>query len=137
HEEPAEAVDRAEQDQEVAGLQTGRPVTERDRRDQQREPAQPEREQELVHELAAVRVRRPQRRHDRLAGEDHHVPHLLEQVLGRQERPVCYRADHGPDREVSPKATMDPFPYCCGAGGGGGPTPTATYTAPPTVAMPP
>src|SRR6059036_2747087 len=60
-----------------------RPVAERDRRHEQWEPAQPEREQELLYELAAVRVRRSQGGHDRLAGQDHHVPHLLEQVLDR------------------------------------------------------
>ena len=72
----------------------GRAVAERDRRDQQREPAQPQREQELLHELAAVRVRRPDRRHDRLAGQDHHVPDLLEQVLGGQECPIGYCTNH-------------------------------------------
>src|SRR4051812_34698685 len=47
-EEAAEAVDRAEQDEEVAGLQTRGAVTERDRRDQQREPAQAQRKEELL-----------------------------------------------------------------------------------------
>src|SRR2546421_11500651 len=42
-----------------------------------------------------------------------------------------------PEREVSPKATIDPFPYCWGAGAGGGPSPTAAYSAPPTVLIPP
>ena len=72
----------------------GRAVAERDRRDRQREPAQPQREQELLHELRAVRIRRADGRHDRLARQDHHVADLLEQVLGRQECPVGYCSDH-------------------------------------------
>ena len=48
HEEAAEPVERAEQHQEVRGLQARRLVAERDRRDQQREPAQPQREHELA-----------------------------------------------------------------------------------------
>ena len=55
HEEAAEAVERAEEDEEVRGLQTGRAVAERDRGDQQREPAEAQREEELGDELAAVR----------------------------------------------------------------------------------
>src|SRR4051794_4783968 len=42
-----------------------------------------------------------------------------------------------PERDVSPKATIEPVPSCCGAGSGGGPIPTATYRAPPTAAAPP
>src|SRR3954454_3526021 len=83
HEEAAEAVERPEQDEEVAGLEAGRAVPERDRRDQQREPAQPQREEELDDELAAVRVRGPEGGHDRLARQDHHVADLFEQVLRR------------------------------------------------------
>ena len=47
HEEPAQPIQRAEQHQEVRRLQPRRLVAEGDRRDQQREPAQPQREQEL------------------------------------------------------------------------------------------
>jgi hypothetical protein len=60
-EEAAQAVDRAEQHEEVARLESRSAVTERDRGDQQREPAQLEREQELVDELAAVRIGRADR----------------------------------------------------------------------------
>src|SRR6185436_19379016 len=88
HEEAAEAVDRAEQDEEVAGLEPGGAVAERDRRDRERQPAEPEHEQELLHELGAVRVRRTQGRHQCLPCEDHHVANLLQQVLGRQEDPI-------------------------------------------------
>src|SRR2546421_11100329 len=47
-----------------------------------------------------------------------------------------------PEREVSPKATIDPDPSeweksAPGTGSIGGPMPTATYTARPTTAMPP
>src|SRR5439155_24263897 len=94
HEEPAEPIQRPEQDQEVARLQPRRPIPERDGGYEQREPAQPEREQELDHELAAIRIRRPQRRHDRLARQDHHVADLLQQVLGRQKRSIGYSANH-------------------------------------------
>ena len=41
HEEPAESVERAEQHEEVRGLQSRGLVPERDRRDQQRQPAEP------------------------------------------------------------------------------------------------
>ncbi len=77
HEEAAEAVERAEDRQEVGGLQAGRGVAEADGRDQQREPAQPQREEELRDELAAVGVGRAQGGHDRPPGEDHHVPKFL------------------------------------------------------------
>ncbi len=94
HEEPAEAVDRPEQHQEVARLQPRCAVAERDRRDRQREPAQPQREQKLLHELRPIRIRRTHSREQRLAREDHHVPHLLQQVLRRQKRSVCDSSDH-------------------------------------------
>ena len=94
HEEAAEAVDRAEQDQEVAGLQARGAVAERDGRDEQREPAQAEREQELVDELAAVRIRRTNRGQDRLAREDHHVADLLKQALRGQEYSIGCGANH-------------------------------------------
>ncbi len=80
--------------EEVGRLQAGRTEAEGDRRDHQREPAELEREQELADELAAVGIRGPDRRDDRLAGQDHHVPDLLEQALGGQERPVSGGADH-------------------------------------------
>ena len=85
HEEAAEAVVGAEQREEVGGLQARRRVAERDRRDHQREPAQPQREQELLDELAAVGVGRLEGGHDRLPREDHHVAHFLQQALGRKE----------------------------------------------------
>jgi hypothetical protein len=84
-EEAAEAVQRAEQHEEVGGLEPWGAVAERDRGDDQREPAELEREQELGDELTAVGVRRPQGGHDRLPREDHHVAHFLQQALGRQE----------------------------------------------------
>ena len=87
-EEAAEAVEGAEQAEEVGRLQPRGAEAEGDRRDHHREPAELEREQELADELAAVGVRGPDRRRDRLAGQDHHVPDLLEQALGGQERPV-------------------------------------------------
>src|SRR5215212_1365832 len=94
HEEPAEAVDRAEQDEEVRRLQARRAVAERHRGDQQREPAQLQREQELRDELAAVRIRRTDRGDDRLAREDHHVADLLEGVPRWRERSVGDCSDH-------------------------------------------
>ena len=56
-----EPVDRAEQREEVARLEPGRAVAEGDRGDRQRQPAEPQHEQELLDELGAVGVRRPQR----------------------------------------------------------------------------
>ena len=47
HEDPAEAVQRAEERQEVRRLQARGGVADAHRRDQQRKPAQPQREQEL------------------------------------------------------------------------------------------
>jgi hypothetical protein len=82
HEEAAEAVERAEEHEEVRGLQAGCAVAEGDRRDDEREPAELEREEELRDELAAVGIGRPQRGHDGLARQDHHVAHFLEQALG-------------------------------------------------------
>ena len=93
-EEAAQAVQRAEEDEEVRRLQSGRGVAEGDRRDQQRKPAQPQREEELADELAAVGVRRTQGRQDRLPGQNHHVPDFFEQVLRRKKRPVGDAANH-------------------------------------------
>ena len=103
HEEAPEPVERAEQGQEVGRLQARGAVAEGDRRDQQREPAKAQREQELRHELAAVGVGRADRRDDRLAGQDHHVADLLEQVLGGQEGPVGGATNHAraPSRSVA------------------------------------
>src|SRR3954465_13056514 len=84
-EEAAGAVVGAEEREEVARLQARRGVAEGDRRDHQREPAQPQREQELLHELAAVWIGRAQGRHDGLPRQDHHVAHFLQQPLGRKE----------------------------------------------------
>ena len=110
HEEAAEAVDRAEQDQEVARLQARGAVAEGDRGDQEREPAQPQREQELVHELAPVGIRRAERRQDRLAGQDHHVADLLEQVLGGQECPIRDGTNHcyGSSRDKGSRSALFP-----------------------------
>ena len=93
-EEAAQAVQRAEEDEEVRRLQPGRAVAEGDRRDQQRKPAQPQREEELADELAAVGVRRTQGRQDRLPGQNHHVPDFFEQVLRRKKRPVGDATNH-------------------------------------------
>ena len=60
-EEAAEAVQRAEQRERVGRLQPGRLVAERDRREQHRKPADAQREQELLHELDPVRIRRASR----------------------------------------------------------------------------
>ena len=68
-EQPAEAVQRAEQVEEARGLDAGRPVGEGHRRDDQREPRHPQAEQELVGQLRAVGVGRPQDGADRRAGE--------------------------------------------------------------------
>jgi hypothetical protein len=93
HEEPAEAVERTEQREEVRGLESRCAVAEGDGADQQREPAELECEEELVDELAAIRIGRTQGRHDRLPREDHHVPDLFQQVLHRKEPAVSDASD--------------------------------------------
>ena len=77
HEEPAKTIQRPEQHEEVRRLQPGRLVSECHRREQHREPAQAHREQELQDELVPVGVRRTDGRHQRLAGQHHHVADLL------------------------------------------------------------
>ena len=96
HEEAAEAIERAEQRQEVARLQPRGSVADGDGGDQQRQPAEPQREQELRHELPAVGVGRGQRRPDRLARQDHHVPEFLEHMADGHKGPLCSGANHPP-----------------------------------------
>jgi hypothetical protein len=84
---------RAEDLEEVARLQTGRAVGDRHHRDDQREPAELQQEVELLDELGAVGKRRSDRGQDRLAGQDHHVPDLLQDVLDGQICPL-YRSSH-------------------------------------------
>src|SRR5918992_216779 len=103
-EEAAEAVERAEEDQEVRRLEARRAVAERDGGDEQREPAELQREEELRDELAAVRIRRPEGRHDRLAREDHHVPDLFEQVLHGQEPAIGDASNQASLLRSSPRA---------------------------------
>src|SRR3954451_724633 len=105
HEEAAEAVERAEQHEEVRGLQAGGAVAEGDRRDDEREPAQLQREEELRHELAAVRIRGAQGGHDRLPRQDHHVAHFFKQALGWQERSVGDASDHQSPQVAAAKPT--------------------------------
>jgi hypothetical protein len=93
HEEPSEPIDRPEQHQEVRALQPWRLVAERDRRDQQRKPAQPQREQELADELRTVRVRGSNRRDERLARQDDHVADLLQERTRRREGSVGYSSE--------------------------------------------
>ena len=93
-EEAAEAVEGPEQGQEVGRLKARGAEPEGDRGDQHRKPAQLQGEDELGDELAAVGVGGPDRGRDRLAGEDHHVPHLLEQALGGQKCPIGDGSDH-------------------------------------------
>jgi hypothetical protein len=94
HEEAPEPVERTEDRQEVRRLKARRRVVDAHRGDEQRKPAQPQREQELGDELAAVGVGRAQGRPDRLAREDHHVPGFLEEVARRLVRPFDYRPGH-------------------------------------------
>ena len=93
-EEAPEPVKGPEQGGEVGRLKPRGAEAEGDGRDQHRKPAELEGEDELGDELAAVGVGGPDGGGDRLAGEDHHVPHLLEQRLGGQERPIGNGSDH-------------------------------------------
>ena len=65
----------------LAACRPGGAEAEGDGADQHREPAELEGEEELADELAAVGIRGLDRRHDRLAGQDHHVSDLLEETL--------------------------------------------------------
>src|SRR6478752_7961156 len=93
-EEAAEAIEGAEEGEEVGRLKAGGAEAEGDGTDKHRKPAQLQGEDELGDELAAVGVGRADRGRDRLAGEDHHVPHLLEQALCGQEGSIGYGSDH-------------------------------------------
>ena len=106
-EKAPEPVERAEEGEEVGRLQAGGAVAEGHGTDQKREPAEPEREQELAHELAPVGVGRAHGGHDRLAGQDHHVADLLEQVLGGQEGPVGDTTNHA----SAPSCSAQLLPY--------------------------
>ncbi len=94
HEEPAEPVERTEDPQEVRSLQPGGAVVDRHRRNQQREPHEAQREQELGDQLAAIRVRGPQGGPDRPAREDHHVPDFLHRASRGEVNPFCGAANH-------------------------------------------
>jgi hypothetical protein len=108
HEEAAEAVDRAEEDEDVGRLQAWRAVPEGDGREQQREPAEADGEEELLDELAAVDVGRPHGGDERLAGQDHHVADLFQDALGRQIRPLAEAPDQLPSfpQPVGGRATL-------------------------------
>ena len=108
HEEAAEPVDGAEQDEEVARLQTWRTVGDHEHRDRQRQPTQAHEEEELLHELAAVDVWRPDRADQRLAGQDHHVADLIEQVLGRQHHARLHRQPPSGARGLEPQKICVP-----------------------------
>ena len=99
-EEAPEAVKGPEQGQEVGRLKARGAEPEGDGRDQHRKPAELQGEDELGDELAAVGVGRAHRGGDRLAGEDHHVPHLLEQSTWREGTP--YRRRFGPSYLLAP-----------------------------------
>jgi hypothetical protein len=77
----AEAIEGAEEGEEVGRLQARRSEAEGDRRDHHRKPAELEREQELADELAAVGERRAHGRDQGLPGQDDHVADLLEEPL--------------------------------------------------------
>ena len=87
HEQPAEPVEHAEEDEEVPGLEAGGAEPENGRRDHQRKPAVLEQEDALAQELGRVAVRRPERRVDGLRREDEHVAPLLEEIPARRADP--------------------------------------------------
>src|ERR1700742_2485492 len=108
HKEPAEPVERTEQGEEVGGLQAGGAEVDRHGRDQQREPAQLQGEEELADELLAIGVGRANDRGDREAGQKDQLPYLFEDRLRGQECPVHSVSDHlllqqaAPTRRGSP-----------------------------------
>ena len=91
-EESAQAVQSSEKHEEVGGLEPRGLVPERDRREQHREPAQPQREQELLYELNPVGVRRADRRDHGLAGQHDHVAGLVDRVAEDLVDPAADRA---------------------------------------------
>ena len=100
-EEAAEPVERAEEGEEVGRLQARGAEAEGHGRDQQREPAELQGEEELADELLAVGVGRLDRGDHRASGEDHHVPDLLEERLGGQRMllPIDAAASISPPAE--------------------------------------
>ena len=92
-----------------------RAVAERDRRDHQRQPAEPQHEQKLLHELRPIRKRRPHRRHQRLARQNHHVPNLLQQGLRRQKDAISSATDQlaPPPEERPPRRSRRQKPMAC------------------------
>ena len=102
HEEAAQPVERAEQREEVGGLQAGGAEVDRHGRDQQREPAELQGEEELPDELLAIGIGRTHRRGDRSRGEDHHLPHLFEQRPGGPECPIHHGSAHQLLRRAAP-----------------------------------
>jgi hypothetical protein len=78
-EEAAEPVERAEDLQRARRLQPGGAEVEGEGRDQQRQPAEAEDEEDLLDQLLAVGVGRAKRRGEGARGEDDQAPHLLEQ----------------------------------------------------------
>ena len=81
----ARAAYRAALRADPGSLQAGGPEVEGEGGDHQRKPGELEDEEELPDELLAIGVGAPHRRDQRLEGEDHHHPHLLEDVLHGQK----------------------------------------------------
>ena len=108
HEEAAEPVERAEEREEVGRLQAGGAEVDRQGRDQQREPAQLQGEEELADELLAIGVGRADRRGDRAAGQENKLPDLFEHRLGGQECPVHRGSDHLLLHQATPSRTRQP-----------------------------
>src|SRR3712207_621038 len=77
-EQSTQTVQRAEELERVAALQSRCRVAEHDGRDHQREPAEAQEEEALLDELGAVAVRRPDGRRQRLARQDGDVARCVE-----------------------------------------------------------
>ena len=93
----------------MAACRPGRAEAEGHGRDQQREPAELQGEEELADELLAVGIGRLDRGRDRTRGEDHHLPDLFEHRLGGQECPVDSGSDHLLLRRAAPHARDAPL----------------------------
>ena len=125
-EEAAEPVEGAEQGEEVGRLEAGGAEVDRHGRDQQREPAQLQGEEELADELLAIGVGRANRRGDRAAGQEDQLPYLFEDRLRGQECPVHSGSDHLLLQQAAPTRRGSPT-IRGGVYGIGRPPPLAAY----------
>src|ERR1700710_839328 len=107
-EEAAEPVEGAEEREEVGRLQARGAEVDGQGRDQQREPAQLQGEEELADELLAIGIGRTDRRSDRPTGEENKLPYLFKHRLCGQECPIHRSSDHLLLQQATPSGRGKP-----------------------------